>query len=265
MGKINLLSISTKPPKGLKKKDIKKETKKLAKELGELQYTMYAENKRSLLVVLQGMDASGKGGTIRKVFSEVNPMGIKVKGFKAPSKNELAHDYLWRVHQVTPAKGMIQVFDRSHYEDVLITRVNGWVDDETAYKRFEHINAFEKMLDDCGTTVLKFYLHVSEKEQHKRFYERLSIPEKRWKYSDDDLEKAKQWPNYRKVYEEVIEHCGTNNPWFIVPTDDNWYKEYVVVKTVVETLKGFNMKFPKGQIDFDDPDTIKLVQSFKED
>ncbi len=265
MAKIDLLSISTNAPKGADKKDIKKETQKLAERLGELQNTMFAEGKHSLLVVLQGMDASGKGGAVRKGFGEVNPNGIRVKAFKAPSKKELAHDYLWRVHQNTPAKGMIQIFDRSHYEEVLITRVEGWVDDETAHKRFRHLNDFERLLTDCGTHILKFYLHVSEAEQRERFYERLTDPRKNWKYSIDDLNKAKKWPAYRKAYEDVIEHCGPEIPWHIVPTDNNWWKEYYIAKTVVEKLESLNMQYPKGEVDVNHPEAQQLIAAVGKD
>jgi len=257
---INLLKISTLPPKGLDKKTIKAATAAYIEELNDLQNLLYAEGKHSLLIVLQGMDASGKGGAVRKVFSKVNPMGVRVQAFKAPTKKELSHDFLWRIHKHAPAKGMIQIFDRSHYEDVLITRVMGWCDEETAQQRFAHINAFERLLESNGTKILKFYLHVSEKEQQERFHERLTMPHKQWKFSDDDLEKAKQWPAYRKVYEDAITNCSPDIPWIIVPTDKNWYKEYIIAKTVVDTLKGLNMKFPKGEIDYQDPDTIALLQ-----
>lgn len=258
--KYDLLEIATTAPKNLSKKETKKKTKAYIERLSELQNLLYAESKHSLLIVFQGMDASGKGGAVRKVFSAVNPMGVKVTGFKAPSKEELSHDYLWRIHQEMPAKGMIQIFDRSHYEDVLVTRVNGWVDDETAHKRFKHINDFEDMLQDCGTQIIKFYLHVSEAEQRERFYERLTMSHKHWKYSQEDLEKAKQWPAYRKAYQDVLEHCGPKTPWTIVPTDNNWYKEYFVAKTIVEKLESLNMAYPKGEIDVNTPEAKDLIE-----
>ncbi len=264
MSKIDLLSIPTKAPEGFTKKECRKKLKEYAKEIGELQNLMYAEGKHSLLVVLQGMDASGKGGATRKVFRGVNPLGIKVHSFKGPTKEELSHDFLWRVHKQVPAKGMIQIFDRSHYEDVLITRVEGWIDDETAKERFHLINYFERLLKHNNTTVLKFYLHVSEEEQKARFYERIALPEKQWKYGPEDLEKAKQWPAYRKVYEDVFEHGSEIFPWMIVPTDDNWYKEYFVAKTVLETMRGFNMQYPKGDIDFESADVKAILQEFQE-
>lgn len=260
-----LINISTRAPKSLEKKEIKEKTKNYVARLNDLQNVLYAEKKWSLLIVLQGMDASGKGGAVRKVFSAVNPMGVRVKAFKKPTDKELAHDFLWRVHPHAPAKGMIQIFDRSHYEDVLITRVNGWVDDETAHQRFEAINAFEKLLEMNGTKILKFYLHVSEDEQSERLYERMQVPHKQWKYSTDDLEKAKQWPAYRKAYEDVFEHCGPDIPWHIVPTDQNWYKEYYIAKTIVKTLEELNMQYPKAEIDLQHPTVQAFRKKMKEE
>ncbi|MGB0840531.1 MAG: PPK2 family polyphosphate kinase, partial [Chitinophagales bacterium] len=255
-------SISTKAPGGLSKKKTKKETAQLQERLAELQNMLFAQGKHSLLIVLQGMDASGKGGATRKTFSQVNPLGVNVHSFKKPSDEEAAHDFLWRVHKVAPRKGMIQIFDRSHYEEVLICRVMGWVDDEKAHRYFNYINMFEQLLEENGTKILKFYLHVSEEEQQARFHERLTDPRKKWKFSDDDLEKAKQWADYRKMYEDIFEHCSPENPWHIVPTDNNWYKEHYIVKTVVECLEGLDMDYPKGEITWDDPDTKALVAKF---
>lgn len=247
MSVYNLETISTLPPENLNKIDIKKQTKHLIKELDDLQYLLFAEHKRSVLIILQGMDASGKDGAVRKAFSSVNPQGVKVISFKAPTEEELDHDFLWRIHQHTPAKGMIQIFNRSHYEDVLITRVNDIIDDITAQKHFNYINSFEQMLQDKGTGILKFYLHISEEEQHKRFKERVQIRRKFWKYSPDDHETARYWPAYRKVYQDVFENCSPNIPWMIVPSDKNWYKEYIITKTLVDTLKNFDMQFPDLQ------------------
>ncbi|HRI27358.1 MAG TPA: polyphosphate kinase [Chitinophagales bacterium] len=261
MSKIDLSKISTDPPKDADKEAIKAATEKLKSEIADLQNLMFAEGKWALLVVLQGPDASGKTGAI-KVFGEVHPMGIKVKSFKKPSTEEASHDYLWRVHKETPAKGMIQVFDRSHYEEVLITRVNGWVSDETAQKRFRHLNEFERLLNDCGTKVLKFYLHVAEEERQKRFFERLTEPAKNWKYSPEDLTIFKQWPQYQKAYEDVLENCGPDNPWHIVPSDKNWYKEYFIALKTVETMRSLNMKYPQTPIDMNNPDVQELFEKF---
>lgn len=261
MSKYDLDKISTLPPKGIKKDQAKKEIALLKHEISEMQNLMFAEGKWAILVVLQGPDASGKTGAI-KVFSDVHPMGLRVKSFKKPTPDEAAHDYLWRVHENTPPKGLIQIFDRSHYEEVLITRVNGWVDDETAHKRFRHLNEFERILDDCGTKVLKFYLHVAEEERQNRFFERIIEPKKNWKYSPDDLTIFKQWPQYKQAYEDVFKHCGPANPWIIVPSDKNWYKEYVILKTVVETMRSLNMKYPQTIVDMNDPNVQELYIKF---
>ncbi|QQS27956.1 MAG: polyphosphate kinase [Sphingobacteriales bacterium] len=257
----DLDKISTLPPKELNKEDIKQEAIELQEELADLQNMMFAEGKWAVLVVLQGPDASGKTGAV-KAFTEVHPMGINVRSFKKPSSEELSHDYLWRVHQKTPAKGLIHIFDRSHYEDVLITRVNGWIDDETAHQRFRHINDFERLLKDCGTIVLKFYLHVQEEERQKRFFERLTEPKKNWKYSPEDLVIFNQWPEYKKAYENVLAHCGEDNPWTIVPSDKNWYKEYLIAKTTVEAMRKLNMKYPKTEIDMNNPHVQELFRKF---
>lgn len=244
MKKIDLYEISPYPPKDLEKDDIKDKTKDLVDELKELQNMMYAENKWSLLIVLQGMDAAGKDGAVRKVFRKVNPSGVKVQPFKKPTKEELAHDFLWRVHKHTPEKGMIQIFNRSHYEDVLVTRVLGLCDDKTAEERFEHINNFEKLIQANNTKILKFYLHINEEIQAERFKERLEDPRKNWKYNPNDLKTAESWPEYRKYYMEVFEKCSPEIPWIILPAAKNWYKEYLFAKTIVDTLKSLDMKYP---------------------
>jgi len=241
---LKLNDISTRAPQGADKEEIKTATKDLRKELGELQNLLYAEGKHSLLVILQGMDASGKDGTIRTVFSEVNPQGIRVVPFKRPTEEELSHDFLWRIHQNTPPKGMIYVFNRSHYEDVLVTRVEDMIDDETAFKRFEAINAFEQLLQDSGTLILKFYLHISEEEQQERFMERLEEREKNWKFNIHDLHTAKKWPEYRLAYQDAIDKCSDPVPWYLVPADQKWYKEFIVAQTIVERLKKLNMQYP---------------------
>jgi PPK2 family polyphosphate:nucleotide phosphotransferase len=239
-----LSEISTKAPKEFDKQETKELTLKLQKELNELQYLLYAESKHSVLVILQGMDASGKDGVIRKVFGNLNPQGVQVISFKAPTEEELAHDFLWRIHRHAPSKGMIQIFNRSHYEDVLITRVHGWCDDATAEKRFDAINNFEELLAlHNSTQILKFYLHISQKEQQERINERLKDPTKEWKYNAKDKEEAKLWDKYMEMYEDVFVNCNVM-PWVIVPADQNWYKEYLITKTLLETLKGLNMKYP---------------------
>ncbi len=245
MAKIKLSEIDTTAPKKLDKDDIKVATKQLLEELDELQNLLYAQHKWSLLIVLQGMDASGKDGVVRNVLGQMNPLGVKVQPFKAPTEEELDHDFLWRIHLHTPRKGMIQVFNRSHYEDVLVQRVHKWVDEKTVYKRMEAINDFEKLLKEHnGTHILKFYLHVSQEAQKQRLQERTEDPQKMWKYNANDIQEAKLWKHYRKAYEDVFEHCS-NIPWHIVPADHNWYKEYIIAKTVRDTLKDLKMKYPE--------------------
>ena len=244
MNKYELKSTSTKPPKDAVKEEVKEKVKKHISEIEELQDILYAERKWSILIIFQGVDGSGKDGAIKNVFSGVNPEGISVKSFKQPTPEESAHDFLWRIHQHTPSNGMMQIFNRSHYEDVVEARLLGIIDDETAKKRFKHINRFEKLLQDNGTVILKFYLHISEEEQLERLKERQTNPKKYWKYNADDFDKAKHLPKYRKYYEEVFENCSPDIPWIIVPTDKNWYKEYIVAKETVKAMKELDLKYP---------------------
>lgn len=240
----NLRNISTRAPEDMDKRNIKLKTEKLLKELNELQNLLYAENKHSLLVIIQGMDASGKDGVVKNVFGSLNPLGVIVKSYKAPDSEELSHDFLWRIHQHAPAKGFIQIFNRSQYEDILITRVHKWCDDETARKRMKAINDWEELLTEHNNThILKFYLHVSPEKQHERLQERLNNPAKMWKYNEDDFAESKLWDIYMNMYEDCFEYCN-NVPWTIVPSDQNWYKEYLVAKKVHETLSGLNMRYP---------------------
>lgn len=244
MSKNLLSSTSPRAPKDLDKSEIKQKTEKILAELDELQNLLYAEGKHSVLVVIQGMDGSGKDGVIRNVLGNMNPQGVTVKSYKAPTAEELSHDFLWRIHQHAPAKGMIQVFNRSHYEDILVTRVHKWCDDETARKRMAAINDFEKLLQEHNHThILKFYLHVSPEEQHERLSERMKDPAKMWKYNEKDFEEAKLWDVYMEMYEDCFANC--NNPeWTIVPADQNWYKEYIIATALCDLLKGLDMQFP---------------------
>lgn len=244
MAEIKLSQVSTRADKDLDKKDTKEKTAKLLEELDELQNLLYAERKHSLLIVIQGMDASGKDGAIRNVFGYLNPQGITVKSFKAPTDEELSHDFLWRIHQNAPAKGMIQIFNRSHYEDILITRVHKWCDDETANKRMKAINDWEDLLTQHNNThILKFYLHVSAEEQQSRLEERVKDPTKMWKYNDNDFAEAKLWEIYMNMYEDAFANCNLP-PWNIIPSDQNWYKEYLIANKVRDTLKNLDMQFP---------------------
>lgn len=244
MNKIKLKAVDTRAPKKINKEQIKKETQKLKFKLEELQNLLYAEGKHALLIVLQGMDASGKDGVSKNVFDAVNPMGCRVIPFKKPTELEMKHDFLWRVHQQAPEKGMINIFNRSHYEDVLIQRVHAWVDEATIKQRFENINNFEKLLSETGTVVLKFYLHVSKEEQLQRLNERMSDPTKMWKHNDGDLKERELWNDYMKAYEDVFENCSSSAKWNIIPADQNWYKEYLIANKVVEALEALKMKYP---------------------
>ena len=244
MKKIKLKDISTDPPHGAQKDKIKKEFERILKDLDDLQNLLYAEGKHSILVVIQGMDASGKDGLTRDVFTSMNPQGVNVQSYKVPTDEEYAHDFLWRIHHHVPPKGMIHIFNRSHYEDILIERVHSLVDEKIIRKRMNAINDFERLLTEHNDThILKFYLHVSQKEQLKRLEERIEDPKKMWKYNADDFKESKLWDKYMKCYEDAFEHCN-EVPWHIIPADHNWYKSYLVAKTIHETLKGLRMKFP---------------------
>ena len=244
MNKVELKKIDTRAPKELDKKELKEKTEKILVELDELQNLLFAEGKHSILVVIQGMDGSGKDGVIRNVLGNMNPQGVTVKSYKAPTREELSHDFLWRIHQYAPGKGMIQVFNRSHYEDILVTRVHKWCDDETARKRMDAINDFEKLLQKHNSThILKFYLHVSPEEQHERLSERMKDPAKMWKYNEKDFEEAKLWEEYMKMYEDCFNNCN-NPPWTVVPSDQNWYKEYIIASQLHDLLKNLDMQFP---------------------
>ena len=223
----------------------KKEVERRAARLGQLQERLYANGSRSLLIVLQGMDTSGKDGTIKHVMSGVNPQGCKVVSFKAPSNDELTHDFLWRVHREVPPKGFIGIFNRSHYEDVLITRAHGWVPDRVIKRRFDQIREFEEMLVENGTTVLKFFLHISKKEQKKRLEERIQNPEKRWKWNSGDLEERELWVKYMRAFEDVISVTSTDcAPWYIVPANRKWFRNLVVADRVLHALEEMKLKLP---------------------
>lgn len=240
---IKLSEISTRAPEGWTKSGTKAKSKKLAVRIGELQRVLYAQQKFSLLILFQGMDASGKDGAVRKSFRYCSPSGLGVTAFKKPSTREFSHDFLWRVHKETPQKGMIKIFNRSHYEDILIQRVHGWIDDEKAEKRMQAINAFEELLQfDNDTVVLKFYMHLSREQQKKELQERIDDPAKQWKHNPGDWEEAKLWDRYMECYEYAITRSSI--PWTIVPVDQRWYRDYVVAKTLVETLENLDLKLP---------------------
>jgi PPK2 family polyphosphate:nucleotide phosphotransferase len=226
----------------------------LGTRLNFLQQRLYANGDRALLVVLQGMDTSGKDGTIKNVMRGVNPQGCHVVSFKAPTPEELAHDFLWRVHKQAPARGKIGVFNRSHYEDVLVPRVHGQLSKRDTKKRCEQIRVFEETLHASGTKVVKFFLHISKDEQKERLLARIRNPEKRWKWSSRDLEERKRWNDYLRAFEDAIGATSTADaPWYIVPANRKWYRDVVVAETLVETLEAMKLKCPpapKG-IDWD--------------
>jgi PPK2 family polyphosphate:nucleotide phosphotransferase len=220
------------------------------RRLTDLQYRLYAEDKRALLIVLQAMDAGGKDGTIRHVMGPLNPQSCRVTSFKPPSAEELAHDFLWRVHKAVPRRGEIGIFNRSHYEDVLIVRVRGLVPRAVWFRRYDQINAFEAVLAANGVHVVKFYLHISKKEQLERLRERLRDPHKRWKTGPDDFRERRRWNDYQAAYEDALSRCSTAEaPWYVIPADRKWYRNLAVSQIVVETLEGFRMKFPKPRFD----------------
>ncbi len=243
---IRLANISTRAPENVSKDETKEKLPGILDELDELQNLLFANHTHSVLAIVQGMDASGKDGAIKNVFGALNPQGVSVTSFKAPTEDELSHDFLWRIHRHTPAKGCIKVFNRSHYEDVLITRVHQWISEETVKERMHAINDFERMLQQNGTIILKFYLHVSQEKQQERFSERIKIPRKQWKYSAEDFKEAKLRDKYITAYEDCFARCS-DVPWNIVPADQNWYKEFTIANILLQTLKDLKMAYPKMQ------------------
>ena len=245
MQTIKLPKIPTTAPKSFDKELTKTKTKELILEITELQDVLIASKKRSLLVILQGMDASGKDGAVKKVFGGLNPLGLKVQTFKKPTEEEFAHDFLWRLHKVVPQKGEITIFNRSHYEDVLIQRVHKWIDEKTVKNRFEAINHFEKLLEQNGTKIIKCYMHISPEAQLERLEERKTNPAKMWKHNDQDWLERKLWNEYMSAYEDVFSNCSKAAAWNIVGVDQNWYKEYQIAKLVRDELKAMKLEYPK--------------------
>jgi PPK2 family polyphosphate:nucleotide phosphotransferase len=220
-------------------------TEQLVIRLGELQELLFAEHKRKILIILQGMDTSGKDGTVRRVLREVSPQGVRVVSFRKPTEVELDHDYLWRVHAHTPANGELVAFNRSHYEDVLVVRVHSLVPAAVWRKRYSQINHFENMLAECGTTVLKFFLHISPEEQRERLQARLDDPTKRWKFQHGDLDERKRWNDYMRAYEEAIRRTSTSwAPWHVIPADRKWARDWLVARAVVSALEKLRMRYP---------------------
>ena len=230
------------------KKAGKAATKQLTKELETLQELLYAEHKHKLLIVLQALDTGGKDGTIRQVFDGVNPQGVKVTSFKVPTAEELSHDYLWRIHPHTPGQGEMAIFNRSHYENVLVVRVHHLAPAAVWGRRYDHINAFERMLVDEGATILKFYLHISKEEQKERLLARLREPEKQWKFYRGDVAERQLWPEYMRAYQDMLSKTSTEwAPWYVIPANRKWYRDWVISTVIVNTLKGFEMRYPRSE------------------
>lgn len=240
---IKIKDLPTDAPKGTDKADIKKESEKIVEEIGDLCRIFQAEHKRGILIVLQGMDTSGKDGSSREVFKHVSPTIVHAHSFKKPTDEEMAHDFLWRVHPHVPGKGMIKVFNRSHYEDVLIQRVHKWIDEDTVDARFEAINAFERNLArDNNTIILKFFLNISREKQKEKLQERIDLRRKNWKHNPNDWKEAEKWDDYMFAYEEVLNRSEI--PWIPVPVDQKWYRNYFVAKKLLETLQSFDLEYP---------------------
>lgn len=240
---IKLAEIPTGAPEKPGKKKIEKETEELVKKIGHLQHVLYAEGKQSLLVILQGMDASGKDGTVKTVFADCNPSGIDAYAFKKPTEEEFDHDFLWRVHKLAPRKGNVMIFNRSHYEDILIQRVHKWIDEDRVQKRMNAINAFEELLQfDNKTKVLKFYMHISKERQQEKLQERIDDPTKNWKHNQADWDENDHWDEYMRCYEYAINNSSIQ--WNIAPCDKRYYRNYFIAKKVLETLESMNPQLP---------------------
>lgn len=247
---VDLSAIPTDDDGNLDQKATQVATKKLVERIVELQELMYAEGKHSLLIVLQAMDAAGKDSVIRNVFGPVNAQGLNVVSFKAPSPIELAHDYLWRIHSVAPRKGTITLFNRSHYEDVLVVRVKNLVPEHRWSKRYEHINQFEQLLEDEGTHIVKFYLHISPEYQKLQFLQRLEDPKKQWKFNPKDLDDRALWPEFQRAYEAAMSKCSTDySPWYVVPAEKKWFRNHLIASVIVDLLESLNMEYPRPDFD----------------
>jgi PPK2 family polyphosphate:nucleotide phosphotransferase len=257
--KVRLTDASAVDNRAPRSEEAEQRIEPLLARLPELQTALYAESRRALLIVLQGRDASGKDGLTRKVFGPLNSQGCVVSNFKRPTEYELARDYLWRVHQVVPPKGTIGIFNRSHYEDVLVVRVHRLVPKETWSKRYAQINEFERMLTENGVTILKFFLHISKEEQKDRLLARLNDPLKNWKFQVGDLEERKVWDDYTEAYEDALERCSTEYaPWYIVPSDRKKTRDLLVAEVVTETLERMSPRFPKV-----DPEVLTLARQWE--
>jgi PPK2 family polyphosphate:nucleotide phosphotransferase len=250
-GKVRLADHDPDATPGCKnKQEAHERTEKHLERIDAAQYLLHAEDRRSLLLVLQGMDAAGKDGVIRKVMSAFNPQGCRAWSFKVPTAEEAAHDFLWRIHRCTPARGEVAIFNRSHYEDVLVVRVHGLVPPAVWKRRYDAINEFERQLHESGTRVLKFFLHIGREEQRERLLERLDQPEKNWKFNANDLRERELWKHYQRAYEDALTRCSTEHaPWFVVPANRKWYRDLAVSQIVAETLAEMDPQPPAARID----------------
>jgi PPK2 family polyphosphate:nucleotide phosphotransferase len=251
-GPVDLTTWPTDDDGGWDRRDARQRTEALNRELEDLQELLYAEGRHKVLVVIQATDTGGKDGTIRHVFDGVNPQGVKVATFKKPTESELAHDFLWRVHAHTPSAGEITIFNRSHYEDVLVVRVHELVPRSRWERRYRHINAFEQMLVDEGTTIVKLFLHISKEEQRERLQSRLDEPHKRWKFSLGDLAEREHWDEYQAAFVAALEHTSTARaPWYVIPADRKWFRNLVVSEIMVQALQNLEMSWPQPEDDID--------------
>lgn len=256
-GKVQIGNLEPGYHDGMEKVDAREKTEKYGKRIGDLQTLLYANADRAVVILFQGMDASGKDGAVRRVLEFVNPAAVETTNFKAPSPEERAHDYLWRVHKAVPRYGHFGIFNRSHYEEVLIVRVMNLQPEKVWKKRYDQINAFERFLSENNVLLLKYFLHISKEEQARRFEERLRDPQKNWKFSEDDLKVRAHWDGYQEAFEEMLNRCSTPcAPWHVVAADHKWYRDYVIARHVAEVLEGLKMKWPKP---IADPSKIKVV------
>jgi len=245
---VDLTSWKTDENEGLNKSIGREATTALNGRLEAAQELLWAEQKNKVLLVLQATDTGGKDGTIRHVFDGVNPQGVRVASFKKPTDKELRHDYLWRVHHHTPGAGEMVIFNRSHYEDVLVVRVHGWVDEPQIEKRFHHIREFERLLADEGTTIAKFYLHISKDEQKERLQSRLDEPDKTWKFSKGDLEERKLWDDYQSAFTDMLANTSTDHaPWYVIPADRKWFRNLLISRIVLDALERLDMSYPEAE------------------
>lgn len=246
--KVDLDDWETNDDGGFERADAEEETGELNQRLEALQELLYADGSQKLLVVIQATDSGGKDGTIRHVFDKVNPQGVRVASFKRPTDEELGHDYLWRVHQHTPKNGEITIFNRSHYEDVLVVRVHDYVPKKRWSKRYKHINAFEELLVDEGTTVVKLFLHISKEEQRERLQDRIDRPDKNWKFEKGDLAERALWDDYQEAFRVMLERTSTDHaPWYVIPADRKWFRNRLISQIIVDTLEGLDLSFPAAE------------------